>query len=64
MSCVEGYEKTNELSGSYMCEDSGKWSELGTICVPKDCGAPRQVLKRRAITFIGMVNEFSSSVIF
>lgn len=44
VNCIEGYEKDNASSGSYACEADGKWSGEKTVCVPKDCGAPRQVI--------------------
>lgn len=47
VNCIEGYEKKNALTGSYACEDDGKWSGAETSCTPKDCGAPHQVVKRR-----------------
>ena len=49
MNCLEGYEKKGASSGSYACEDDGKWSGEETNCIPKDCGAPHQVVKRRTI---------------
>lgn len=49
MSCIEGHEKKDASSGSYACESNGNWSGKETICVPQDCGAPLQVVKRRNI---------------
>lgn len=42
--CIEGYEKENALTGSYICLENGKWEGEGTTCVQKDCGSLDQVM--------------------
>ena len=42
--CIEGYEKENALTGSYICLENGEWEGEGTTCVRKDCGSLDQVI--------------------
>lgn len=42
--CIEGYEKENALTGSYICLENGEWEGEGTTCVRKDCGFLDQVM--------------------
>ena len=42
--CIEGYEKENPVTGSYICLENGEWEGEGTTCVRKDCGSLDQVI--------------------
>ena len=42
--CIEGYQKENALTGSYICLENGEWEGEGTTCVRKDCGSLDQVI--------------------
>ena len=42
--CIEGYEKENPLTGSYICLENGEWEGEGATCVRKDCGSLDQVI--------------------
>ena len=42
--CIEGYEKENALSGSYICLENGEWEGEGTTCVRRDCGSLDEVI--------------------
>ena len=42
--CIEGYEKENPLTGSYICLENGEWEGEGTTCARKDCGSLDQVM--------------------
>ena len=39
MSCIEGFEKKNVLTGKYVCLENGEWDGVETVCVFKDCGS-------------------------
>ena len=42
--CIEGYEKENPQTGSYICLENGEWEGEGATCVRKDCGSLDQVI--------------------
>ena len=42
--CIEGYEKENPLTGSYICLENREWEGEGATCVRKDCGSLDQVI--------------------
>ena len=42
--CIDGYEKENPLTGSYICLENREWEGEGATCVRKDCGSLDQVI--------------------